>query len=200
MTLSKLAEKIAFFLLRKQVIEQEQTEICAYGMEVLIASLINGVLVLAAAVLLRVFWQTVLLLVPFMLIRSSAGGYHAKTHTGCMAAVLIVYIAGVCAVKAIPAAALPSVTGAALLFSTAVLLSIGAVGHENRPVTDGELARFKKRARLLAVLLSTIGLAGFWLWPELFSFYTLGLFIAACSLLAAWINEKRKGVQIHGKH
>lgn len=190
MPLHILAEKIAFFLLKKQVIEQSKFEICFYGLEILIASIVNGVLVFVAAILLNEFWETLFLLIPFMLIRKNAGGYHAKTHIGCSMRFLIVYVVSILTVKALPYYIITEATITVIIVSIAIILPIGAIKHENRPISELEFSYFKKKARQLTVILSTIGFAGIYLNPRWFLFYSLGLFIAAGSLQAAWINKK----------
>jgi len=67
-----MAEKMAFFLVRKEIVKEDKAEIYSYGLEILFATVTNGILVAAASLLLGVFWQSVLMLVPFMLIRANA--------------------------------------------------------------------------------------------------------------------------------
>lgn len=191
-----LAEKIAFFLLEKEIIKQEKTEICSFGLEILLATVANGLLVLIASLILGVFLQTVSLLIPFIFIRRNAGGYHAKTHLGCMTGFLTVYIISIFAIKAIPLNVIPYISAILLTISSIIIFFIGAVKHHNRPVTILEFKRFKTKSRVLLIVLFITGMEGIFLFPHLFSFYTLGLFIAACSLLAAWIN-KTEGAKTH---
>jgi accessory gene regulator B len=186
-----MAEKMAFFLVRKEIVGAEKSEICSFGLEILFATAINGILVVTASLVLGVFWQTVLMLAPFVLIRNNAGGFHAKTHVGCMLGFLTVYIAGVIAMSSVSLDTAQTVMFISLPIAASVILIIGALPHKNRPVSSRELARFKIKARLLSCGLSIIGFIGLYTTPAWFIYFTLGMVIAAGSLLAGCIQIKR---------
>lgn len=190
MNLHCMAEKMAFFLVRKEIVKEDKTGICGYGLEILFATVINGILVTAASLLLGVFWQSALMLVPFMLIRANAGGFHAETHTGCMLGFMAVYLACVLFARSLPYGAAASVALIGLLTATAVILAIGPLPHKNRPVSNTELSAYQVKARLLACGLLATGLTGVYFAPAWFLFFALGLDIAAGSLLAGCIKNK----------
>jgi len=188
-----MAGEMAFFLVRKEIIEKDRAEIYGYGLELLFATLINGVLVAAASLVLGVFWQSVLMLVPFMLIRANAGGFHAETHIGCMLGFMTVYLSCVLFAKHLtPGAAGPAAL-AGLLTGAAIILVVGPLPHKNRSVSNRELAAYRIKARLLALGLLIAGLTGSYFAPAWFLYFALGLDIAAGSLLAGCIKSKWEG-------
>lgn len=189
MNLHCMAEKMAFFLVRKEIVKEDKAEICGYGLEILFATVINGILVAAASLLLGVFWQSVLMLVPFMLIRANAGGFHAETHKGCMLGFMTIYLACVLLAKHLPPDAAGSIGLAGLLAAAAIILAVGPLPHKNRPVSARELAAYQVKARLLACGLLVTGLAGVYFAPAWFLYFSLGLDIAAGSLLAGCIKN-----------
>lgn len=190
MSLHVMAERIAFFLVRKEIIGGEKCEICSFGLELILATLINAALVTTASLALGVFPQTVLMLIPFMLVRGNAGGFHAKTHIGCMAVFTTVYIIGALILQFVP----PEVARVAqfilLPAAALVILFIGALPHKNRPVSSRELAHFKVKARLLCFCILIAGMTGLYFAPEWFVYYALGVDVAAGSLLAGYIQNK----------
>jgi len=190
-----MAKKIAFFLVRKEIVIEDKAEIYSYGLEILFATVINGILVAAASLLLGVFWQSVLMLVPFMLVRANAGGFHAETHTGCMLGFLTVYLSCVLFAKNLPPGAVGPVALAGLLTGAAIILAVGPLPHKNRPVSNRELAAYRIKARLLALGLLIAGLAGLYFAPAWFLYFVLGLDIAAESLLAGCIKANGKGCE-----
>jgi accessory gene regulator B len=182
-----MAEKMAFFLARRKIVSEDRADLYGYGLEILFATVINGILAVTAALVLGVFWQAILVLVPFILICGNAGGFHAKTHTGCMLGFLSVYTAGLLAIRwsLFGAAAFISMPAAAT-----VILTIGALPHKNRPVSSRELTRFKVKARIMALCLLAAGLVGLTLAPAWFTYFALGMDIAAGSLLAGCIQSQ----------
>lgn len=193
MNLHVMAEKIAFFLVRKGIVTEEKSEIYSFGLEILIATVINGVLVAAVSLMLGVFWQSALILIPFMMIRSNAGGFHAETHTGCMIAFLSVYLTCVIFAEYLPSGAVVPAALIGLLAAAAIILIIGPLPHKNRPVTVRELTAYQVKARLLAVGLLIIGLTGLYFAPAWFLYFAIGMDIAAGSLLAGWIKNNYEG-------
>ena len=193
MTLHVMAEKVAFFLVRKEIVNKEKAEIYSFGFEIMFAALINGILVIAAALIMGVLGQTVLMLVPFMLIRTNAGGFHAQTHAGCVFGFLSVYIITILAVKSLSAETARTAGAIGLLAAAALVMKIGALPHKNRPVSGSELTHFKGKTRLICLLLSTTGLVGLYFMPSWFIYFALGLSIAAGSLLAGCIQVGYEG-------
>ena len=190
MNLHCMAEKMAFFLVRKDIVKEDKAEIYSYGLEILFATVTNGILVAAASLLLGVFWQSVLMLVPFMLIRANAGGFHAETHIGCMLGFVTVYLTCVLFAKHLPPGAAGPAALAGLLTGAAVILAVGPLPHKNRPVSNQELVAYRVKARLLALGLLIAGLTGLYFAPAWFLYFALGLDIAAGSLLAGCIKNK----------
>lgn len=195
MTLQNIAARMALHLEARKIIRENQLDIYGYGLEILISTVLNGILVLLMGALLGVFMETILMIFPFILLRSNAGGFHAKTHLGCILGFLAVYTACVTLAKALPPELYLLVSLVMLALSATALLLIGAVRHENRPVSDEEYALFYKKARWLTATLTAAGIAGTAIAPHWFIFYTLGVFIAASSLLAAWIKIKTKNLE-----
>jgi len=195
MSFNSIADLTASFLVRKNIVQQKKQEIYAYGFELIIATILNGICVLVAALVMGVVPETVLMLVPFMLLRTNAGGFHAKSHAGCIVGFTLVYVFGVIAVKNIPGhAAIPYIS---LIFSSMVVLFIGALAHQNRPVTDKEYKYFKRKARIISVILLFVGLTGQFLLPAFFIYYALGMLIAAGSLLFGYLKNKAERRREH---
>jgi accessory gene regulator B len=184
-----MAEKMAFFLVRKEIVKEEKADIYSFGLEIMFATLINSVLVFTASLIIGVFWQSVFMLVPFALIRGNAGGFHAKTHTGCILGFLSLYIISTLIVKWSHPDMARVAAFILLPAAAAFIVKIGVLPHRNRPVTDREYLHYKRTARALICLLSIVGLAGLYLASEWFIYYSLGIILAAGSVLVGCIQN-----------
>ena len=75
---------IADFLFSKDAITEEEKEVCAYGMELIISGIISVALVLIIGLITGNMMM--------ILIRTYTGGYHADTHAGCNVCYCGVYL------------------------------------------------------------------------------------------------------------
>lgn len=78
-----IALVIADFFVSKDVITEEEEEVCAYGMELIISGIISIALVLIIGLITGNIWYAVVYNVMMVLIRIYTGGYHADTHMRC---------------------------------------------------------------------------------------------------------------------
>lgn len=74
---------IADFLFSKDAITEEEKEVCAYGMELIISGIISVALVLIIGLITGSIWYAVVYNIMMIVIRMYTGGYHADTHVGC---------------------------------------------------------------------------------------------------------------------
>lgn len=74
---------IADFLFSKDAITEEEKEVCAYGMELIISGIISVALVIIIGLITGNIWYAVIYNMMMILIRTYTGGYHADTHAGC---------------------------------------------------------------------------------------------------------------------
>ena len=83
---------IADFLFSKDAITEEEKEVCAYGMELIISGIISVALVLIIGLITGNIWYAVIYNMMMILIRTYTGGYHADTHAGCNVCYCGVYL------------------------------------------------------------------------------------------------------------
>ena len=83
---------IADFLFSKDAITEEEKEVCAYGMELIISGIISVALVLIIGLITGNIWYAVIYNMMMILIRTYTGGYHANTHAGCNVCYCGVYL------------------------------------------------------------------------------------------------------------
>lgn len=91
MLYQKITCKMAEYLEREAVIEKEQKEECAYGLEMLISSICLAGMLFGVAYFLKAIDKAILYYILFAWIRKYAGGYHAKTYIGCTSLYLLTF-------------------------------------------------------------------------------------------------------------
>lgn len=179
----QLSERISFLFSERKIIPKDMTEIYSYGFELMISTILNGILVLVVSIILGVFTKTLFLLPPFMLIRSMAGGYHAKTHFGCITGFTITFAISVIALKAMPQSIYFTFTIISLIFSLIVVLVNGSIPNENRKVTPEEKSKFDLISRRRAVCFTIVGMFLAVILPDYGIFFAYGFLLSAVSLI-----------------
>lgn len=78
--------------LQKVGVIQDKFEIYKYGFELLISSLIGISLILIIGYLSNTFFDSLVFLICFILLRQCTGGYHSKTYLSCNLSFITVYL------------------------------------------------------------------------------------------------------------
>lgn len=78
--ISKLAKGMACFFSDNKIIAAEDSEVYAYGIELLLSTIFNLVVAIIIALISNEFIPCFFNLTAFVTIRMYAGGYHADTH------------------------------------------------------------------------------------------------------------------------
>lgn len=179
--IKSLSNKITSLLVGDNSINNEDSEVCSYGLEVLISSLINTVIVLFIGFILGKFMQTVVFIACYCSIRQFSGGYHASSHGKCIFTFLCMYITTVVIVGNIYSIYLKPVILLIGILNWISIFILVPVEHVNNPLTDLEKIKNKKNARVIVTLVLVGILIGLFL--DLAYEYVLYSVLAIC-----WVN------------
>lgn len=72
-------------------VNDEQAEVIMYGIQLIVGEIPKGILMFITGIVLGLWWQTALaffLLLPY---KGASGGFHLKTHLGCIICTNLVY-------------------------------------------------------------------------------------------------------------
>lgn len=154
--LSKLAKKMTSFFISRNLIEESRKEVYDYSFEVLLSTLLNGLSLFIIALFSNTFLYSILYVFAFILMRGSAGGYHAKTHFGCLILLLATYIVFLLLIKFISGTILFYLT---IIFSVFSLISVflfAPVENINNPLTDEEKIKLARKSIVYSILILLI--------------------------------------------
>ncbi len=150
--LQQVASDLTELLLKKEIVKEQDKEIYTYGFEAMFSTIINTILVLTIGILAGTLLETLIYLICFALLRVYCGGYHAKTHVGCILMFVGLYGSAMFIPHLIPAqynGLLSIVIGGISL--TAIFL-YAPIEHQNRPFVGNEYKTFRKLARIIVLL------------------------------------------------
>ncbi len=75
----------------KGILDEENKEICSYGLEIFISTMISVCMVLFISIICFKLLEGIIYLIFYCSLRTYAGGYHAKSHRSCILTFLGMY-------------------------------------------------------------------------------------------------------------
>ena len=173
----KLSELISRRLIKLGAINQEQTEIYVYGLELIVSFLFCVTTIFIISLFVNKVIEAIVFMVMFVVIRQFTGGFHADTYLKCQ----IYTIGGYLSVAFLSSALFPSLVFHALLMmlGIATIIAVGPIESPHKPLTPQGRKRNKKIAVVLFVSGGIGGITTISLCPEISStiFYSLLLII-----------------------
>lgn len=149
------------YLIRSRVIEDTDSdrEYYQYGIEITVSSLLNIILILSIGIIARSFFESIIFLLCFVLIRQFTGGYHADTYVKCNLTFCISFLA-VLILYYTTAQYLSTYISILITFvCVSVFLLKCPIEHINKPIPNNRKAVHKILAALLGAVYGAIGTA-----------------------------------------
>ena len=182
-----LSNRLAYFFAQNKILEKEDIPIYRYGLELVLSSFINGVIALLIAILTKTFFACFLYIMAFIIMRSSGGGFHARTHWGCCSISAFALCVFVIYIKICPTSLYTLTSVISMIVTFPTLLLFAPLEHENKPLTDTERKRLR-RVCLIEMFISFLFIAILnSVNKKIMVSIALGLFTSSCSILAAKI-------------
>ena len=151
--LNNTASSIAqFFYTNKVIQDEDDIEIYAYGLEILLATILEISAVILLSIIIKQFYSTIAFLAVFMPLRTYAGGYHAKTHFRCFLVLLAVYGIFIAMIFSIKDMMIPEYLIIAAMISFVTVYVFSPVEDANKPLSSKE----KKKYRKISIVIVTI--------------------------------------------
>jgi len=190
-TLENLANKIAGFLIYNEIAAEGDRDIFVYGLVHLFSHGIGLAIALVIGFAFAIPAEMLVFFIPFIALRTSAGGYHAGTFWGCAAVSGVTILVIAIVISVLPAVAYLPIIGIIASASFAVIFMFAPVENENRPIMPNERVRFRKRSWLVVVVCIVAIISFLVLGGSHYAFCAaLGVGLAASSTVAALIKQK----------
>lgn len=154
--IATISKKISIALLKSNAINQDELNVYAYGIQLLIMSIFDWCITFFFMFLIGEIYLSVTYLLVFFLLRRHCGGYHAETHTRCIIASNAVYVASV-----LISANMRYENFAIWLFigesiNYIMIYIFSPAEHHNKPITPSELTRHRKLGIFFNTIISAV--------------------------------------------
>lgn len=154
--LDKLINASTNYLIRREVIDKEDRDVYEYGFYALYNNIIDITSIAILSVWLNQVPQTVFYHVTFIVMRNTAGGFHAKTHLRCFILSTMIWLFSLwgisCTVSPV-ICVVPAGLAVALYWAKAPL------EHINSPLSVEKRKRMRTLSRFFSVVFFTAILA-----------------------------------------
>lgn len=154
--ISKLSTTISDWLVRANVIEDDDKELYEFAAYSFIFGLLPAFLTIIYGLIMGLIIEGVLMIVPFMLIRKFSGGYHLKSPTICVFVSSVIIIVALITIKALLKANTFLMLSVVELASTIIIYFLSPIDSDERELSPAEARVFKKIARTLATIFSIV--------------------------------------------
>lgn len=201
--LSRLAQNAAYFFAEKDVIKKEDIKIYAYGYETLFSEVISWIITAIIAIATKSVLETMVYMISFMQLRESIGGFHAKTHLGCIIISTVVYVVCLFLWFYTPYEWHRVIIVSGLILHLIFVLAIAPVEHPNKPFSEKEAIKYRKRGCILSFVYSSISLMLIilpWSICSVLSYaIVLGLLSASVSMTTEYLRQKKNQININNR-
>lgn len=177
----KASEQIVNALIANGIVTSSEKELYAFGIKQGLLMILNVFTVIIMGLIMGMVWQSLVLLLAYIPIRTYAGGYHARTQRKCyLYSSLIMFIALI-AIEWIPWTDVSLIT--VMLLSSSMIFCLAPVEDRNKPLYKSEKIVFRRRTRQLLSFVVALGLISEFFGYEGFS----SCIVVAIALLAAMV-------------
>ncbi len=189
--LEKLAKSAARFFVAQNIVKSEYQEIYAYGMEILLSTMVNGIIVLIISILSDTVLPSLIFFTAFIVMRSSAGGYHAKTHIGCMLILIAVHLSFIFLIRFITIDAIPLFSYLAVAYSCISVYLFAPVEHPNKPLSNNDKKKLRMKSLIFVLIISvTVVIMILFQHLEISFYLSCGVIVSSTGMISEIISLK----------
>lgn len=189
-----MTDRIISQLIALELIDGEEEEIYRFGLEVLLLKALHYASYLLIAALMHEIPRFFILALAFILLRKSAGGYHAKTRSGCYIGSCVTVLILILCIKVFSGSAFWQITLGCMFIILAgdlIIWKVAPSGNRNRILDEEENRIFKHRTRMILIFEN---ISVFVLIAVGKGIYTIPIILAiGCEMVLLLLEKLRKG-------
>jgi len=148
----QLSDKITGGMIEHDLIESTQKETYCYGLEILMAGIVNIITTIAISVFFGEIVSGLLFLAVYIPLRIYSGGYHASTELRCYLLSVLTLLIFLSAIKLIPDGLYLTLAVVFTVVSSLIILVLAPVGTPNKMLDNLEILVYRKRGRIIMAI------------------------------------------------
>ena len=193
--MKNIALMITDILLNNSVIDKENRDSCAYGLEIMLTSVGEFLFILLISIFFKRFFETIVYFLAFIPLRVYAGGYHANGRVRCFAILIAVFAVFLTLLNVIPQSLYIYIAVATTVINLVCVMCFAPIENVNKPLNNTEKKYYKKISNIIVFVECgiVILLLCFFRGSIYLLSFTFGEMSVFLSILAAEIKSLLKG-------
>ncbi|HDK7155511.1 TPA: accessory gene regulator B family protein [Clostridium botulinum] len=151
-----ISKKIVDKLIDGGIITSDDKDLYTYGFHQGFLIIFNIFTTVVIGLLFKMVWESLIFLMAYIPLRSYAGGYHAKTPLRCYMCSIIIMIVVFLGIKFIYWNSF--ICSIITFCTTSIIFILEPVEDRNKPLDQKEIDVYKKRTKVILLVLIGIGL------------------------------------------
>ncbi|MFI3165914.1 MAG: accessory gene regulator B family protein [Bacillota bacterium] len=154
--MENIAENITKYMIKKNIIEENQLETYIYCFIILLSTLINLALVIAIGIIFEQIAFAIIFAICFIGLRHFAGGYHAKNHLSCISTILGLAIVGNLGIKYFLEQYIVLIIASMNVVSVITFILLAPIENVNKPLSSEEVKQNRKMSIIGIFIVASI--------------------------------------------
>lgn len=190
--MNNLSAYITELLVEFNFVSTDNKEICKYGIENLLISVIEITSILIIGSILEKTIPTIIFVATIVILRRYTGGYHANTKIGCYLVFVLSYIIFLVMLINVSEEHIKNIGITIMAFSNYIVHKFAPIVNQNKRVEKDELYAYRTLSIVINAIITMIGILGIILnaGRELVLPIVVGQMVVSLSILIA-LKKKR---------
>ena len=151
--IGQLSHRFVGWLSKNRTIQDTELALYEYIVRNILFSAIPIVMVLGLGIFLGCVPESLLFILPFILLRKFCGGFHLKSRATCIAVSVLVLAFFLVVIREILSRELFGLTVISVLAASALICVLSPVDSKKRALSEKEYSFFRKTSRIVVILL-----------------------------------------------
>lgn len=190
--ISFLSRRIALFLRDSDIVDDETAQVCQYGFEIIISTLVGFFTVFLIGICCGELLLAILFYVLFVGVRLSAGGYHASSHLKCKLLLCVCCLSTILTTILFEDYYNLKVQTIIIIFYLLTIFLFSPIEHPNAPLDNFTMKRNRGISIIVSFILALVIMLGYFEFKKLAMVSSLTLLVVAILMLLSKFTERRK--------
>ena len=156
--IAAISMKISKSLLKSNAINQDELNVYAYGIQLLILGIVDWCITFLLMLLIGEIYLSITYLSIFFALRKHCGGYHAETHIRCIVISNVVYVLSVLVSANMQYENFTTLLLVGEIINFIIIYDFSPVEHPNKRIEPAEMARHRKVGRTFNLIFGLVAI------------------------------------------
>ncbi|MBE7718260.1 accessory gene regulator ArgB-like protein [Lacrimispora indolis] len=185
--MKKIVGYISKSMVKDGIISESEQDIYDFGIECLLLKMIHYISYITIAVMMQQVFDLFVMACTFIPIRENAGGYHAKTRTGCYMVSCFTVFSSLLFYRQNMSDQIYIISW---LLASIIIYLYAPIDNEGKIMNHSEVQYYKKKSRMVVVVLGAL-IGGVWAFNKVYISKMLICGLTA-SAIAIIVEKQRK--------